>query len=719
MSADLAELIGPYERWAHGTGAAYAFTGATVTDSPFIAATAEWPAGTDPYAIATGLKDSGSPGKKPAVLLPTLWPAAFDGPERVFCPVVLRVAEPRTDKAEDRLRDLAEACAQLRSGETEQRGKQETGIRFNSRIPRSALNPGFHPDNIAERYAACPFAPVPPAAMMAVIDDGIAFAHENVRGATGATRMEFCWLQGAAADGVAEPTVLFGREYLSDAIDELVQTHGHDEETLYRRASPDRGVYAGATIDRLATHGAHVLDAAAGHRYGGKHNPARPVPPAGNFDALRVIAVQLPAPATIETASFGKDAFILSAFHYIFDRADRVAERYLGKGAMLPLIINFSYGFNGGPHQGGERLERALRSLIRRRIARGGVTHLIMPAGNDFLSSLHGEITPDLLSGHDRGFDIPWRLQPNDRTSNYLEIWLPQGAIPDGVSITITDPKGHAIYDGSIDRAGSSIRHIDLMPPGSLCQHPIGQASVERYRTGDDRALWRFVMALAPTTPDNPTLPSTSSGTWTVRLGHLHGVARHGPITCRIQRDINPFGYALGARQSYFDDPGDEAFEASGHRPLGDNPAGVFVRRFGTLNGLATHDAVAVVGGFVADSRTPALYSAAGKYPTLPSGAGRVHVSAPADASSALEGVLAGGTRSGAVVRMSGTSMAAPQVARAAAIAYLTGTGPAQGPDPCNAGEEIMRLLEGRLHPAPQDPISQAKLGGALLASDG
>jgi len=717
MSDDLTELIGPYERWAHGTGAAYAFAGATVADSPFIAATAEWPAGTDPHAIAAGLGNMGVSEEKPAVLLPTLWSAAFGGPERVFCPVVLRTAEPAAGTRAERLRLLAAASSQLKAEQAKRPAGQETGIRFNSRIPRSAVHLGFRPDNITERYARCSSAPVPPAAIMAVIDDGIAFAHENLRDAAGATRVEFCWLQGAGADAIAEPTVLFGREYLSDAIDELIQTYGHDEDLLYRHASPDRGVYAGATIDRLATHGAHVLDAAAGHRHGSKPNPSRPVAPTGNLDALRIIAVQLPAPATIETASFGKDVYILSAFHYIFDRADRIAERYLGKGAALPLIINFSYGFNGGPHHGGERLERALRSLIRRRVARGGATHLIMPAGNDFLSSLHGEITPDLLSGDDRGFDIPWRLQPNDRTSNYLEVWLPRGATPNHVSIKITDPVAHVVHDGPIESAGSSIRHADLMPAGAPGQHPIGQVSVERYRTGDDEALWRFVIALAPTEPDNPTLPSSPSGIWMVRLGNLHSAAQHGPITCRIQRDINPFGYALGARQSYFDDPRDKAFDASGHRPLGDNPAGVFVRRFGTLNGLATHDAVAVVGGFVATSRTPALYSAAGSGTSLQSGPGRVHLSAPSDTSPALEGVLAAGTRSGAIARMSGTSMAAPQIARAAAIPYLTGMSQPSGSSQGDAGHELVQLLDGQVCSVPQDAVSRVRLGEALLTS--
>ncbi len=49
---------------------------------------------------------------------------------------------------------------------------------------------------------------------------------------------------------------------------------------------------------------------------------------------------------------------MLGALHYIFDRADRLAARLLGDGSGFPLVINFSFGFTGGPHGGRDRLER-------------------------------------------------------------------------------------------------------------------------------------------------------------------------------------------------------------------------------------------------------------------------------------------------------------------------------------------------------------------------
>ncbi|MGR6130526.1 hypothetical protein, partial [Paenibacillus sp. SER-28] len=69
----------------------------------------------------------------------------------------------------------------------------------------------------------------------------------------------------------------------------------------------------------------------------------------------------------------------------------------------------------------------------------------------------------------------------------------------------------------------------------------------------------------------------------------------------RIQRDDDPSDHPRGARQSYFDDPRDEPFGTDGALAKIDTLS-ASTRRFGTLNGLATHDRVTVVGGFVENS---------------------------------------------------------------------------------------------------------------------
>jgi hypothetical protein len=699
----LAELIGPYERWAHGTGARYAPATIEVSATHHIAAVADLPAGVDPTKVPSldMSRDLAQDGRW-AAYLPTLWQPAFQGPvdaeeESVFCPLVLRVSPDSDSQQPNRLADIGSCLDYVTSllnadyvplsgtgmpGDRKASTSARFGYRLNTPVPTASLNRSFTPEAIKGRCPERRPDEREPAAILAVIDDGIPFAHRNLRDKNNRSRVEFCWLQGAQSDPERPEThsVLFGREHTRDDIDRFIETFGHDEDALYSKSSNERIAYPGATINRFGTHGSHILDMAAGHRHGSMPTPMRPVGADGDLDALRVIAVQLPIPVTLDTAGFGKDAFILSAFHYIFHRADLIAERFGGKP--IPLIINFSYGFSGGPHNGRDRLERALHALIRKR---GGDTCLVMPAGNEFLSKLFGTITPALLesrgSADGNAFDIRWRIQPNDHTSNYLEIWLPDGATPDGISVEIHDPVGRRLYEKTLSSTsgeepgspGQMAGHEQITISGRPGDQAIGQFSVEPYRTGRERSLWRLFVALAPTEPDNALLPATRPGVWTVKLANIRSVMANGPMSCRIQRDNNPFGYAQGARQSYFDDAFDESFDPTGQWATGDNPERAFVRRFGTLNGLATHDLVTVVGAFVESSKGPhpARYSSAGT--TGGSFApGTVHCSARSETSYAVPGVTAAGTRSGAVFHLSGTSTAAPQIARQLAVAYMT-----------------------------------------------
>jgi hypothetical protein len=76
-------------------------------------------------------------------------------------------------------------------------------------------------------------------------------------------------------------------------------------------------------------------------------------------DRIRVIAVQLSPATTLDTTGLSKRAEILEAFHYVLDRAAQIASGY--GSADLPLIINFSYGSTGGPHDGSSEQAAAIR----------------------------------------------------------------------------------------------------------------------------------------------------------------------------------------------------------------------------------------------------------------------------------------------------------------------------------------------------------------------
>jgi hypothetical protein len=730
MSEPLHEIIGPYERWAYGAGRPYLFGPSQPSSPQYIAAMAVLPADRDlTSGAARAAMTTGGAPRSAEVLVPAMWSGASPVDGVRFWPLLLQLDEPVPREPARSLTRIADALRSVAAGlgasvyalaagaggqaigDALSTTGEEAGFSLNMPLPGHTVDAGHDRDRIGALYGKVPKRSQAPQAIVAVIDDGIPFAHRNLRMAEGrSSRVEFCWLQsGRLAAARERRSVLFGRELLRDETDRLIGDFGHDEDRLYAESGARESAgYPGLTIDRQGSHGSHVLDLAAGFRPGAAPDGG-PAGPNGTLDRVAVIAVQLPAPTTLDTTAFGKDAFILSAFHYIFDRADRIRDKYGLE--TLPLIVNFSYGFSGGPHGGRERLERALKALVEARSAYQP-THLVMPSGNTFQSALYGEISAAMLAARGEAgadaFTIPWRIQPSDHTANYLEIWLPDGASPQDLSVTIAAPSagGALLTMPSLNPPAGGVEHTDITVNGRV----IGQLSVERYATGGGNSLWRLVVLFAPTQPDDPSLPAAPAGLFEIRLGNLAAVLAKGPVKCRIQRDNDPFGYTRGARQSYFDDPLDIRLRGDGRLPEDENPAGAFVRRFGTLNGLATHDVVSVIGGFIGTTGEPSGYSSAGSLPGGAGQAGSVSFSAPSDTSRMLGGIVAAGTRSGALFRMSGTSVAAPRIARALAVGYLERA--AAGDASSGAAEAV---LAPRLEPRPPPgPAARARLGRRL-----
>jgi hypothetical protein len=154
-------------------------------------------------------------------------------------------------------------------------------------------------------------------------------------------------------------------------------------------------------------------------------------------------------------------------------------------------------------------------------------------------------------------------------------------------------------------------------------------------------------------------------------------------------------------RQSYFDDStysrfevDGQLFELGGRARLFDRvPNPSYVSRGRTLSGIATGKHTYVVGAYrrlpAPDTGTPAFYSSMGPV----SGGSRLRnapdLLAPSEDSLALHGVAVAGTRSGSVVTMNGTSVAAPQVARWLADRVAAGV-PTPSPIPGLAGPSFV-----------------------------
>ncbi|WP_299208424.1 hypothetical protein [uncultured Tateyamaria sp.] len=534
--------------------------------------------------------------------------------------------------------------------------------------------------------------------IVAIIDDGIPFAHRNFTDAAGrGTRIDYCWSQSATQAG---HPMLFGREYDKAAIDALYQQYKGDEGAIYHAAGLAGGGDPNVRnpLDQAFSHGAHVLDSLAGQTPGNGE---------AKQDRVHIIAVDLPAMASAETSGFGKDMFVLSAMHYIFDRAERLAAAYAKPGARVPLIVNLSYGHSSGPHDGNGVIEAAFDEMIAARRAHHP-TAVVLPSGNMFMQSIHAVMTEQHFAEADGAVTLDWFLPPDDRTSSFLEIWFPDGLTPDDLKVELVPP-AHGLMDAghygfpSADKVAHS--------PITRGEQPVGQLSTQHYRDG----RWRHVVALAPTDVLIDQVPAPA-GRWTVRVtktmaGPLPGYTEGpdgqslaGGLQFWIQRDEDFGGARSGARQSYFIDPKNALYADDGRLAETDSP-GALVRRFGTMSGMATGTHVLRIGGYDETTFRAARYSCAGSLrskggDTVPAGA-QVQLSAASERSFTQPGIVGAGTRSGTYIAQSGTSSAAPQVARALADAFLdtpdgemktvadylekldlkTGTGDPKGPD--------------------------------------
>ncbi|MCK1735888.1 hypothetical protein IVA79_18560 [Bradyrhizobium sp. 138] len=668
----LPDGLGPYDVWNFGSGRAYAPSSARLASRRYltaIAALQDYPGGAESKFPRRAGRSSNR------VWLPTLWKPGKRGEGGkslglMFLPFVVSkpARQAKSDEHPEALRKRL--FAGLRQGRIRRYLASENiaGTRFRAglpvtdramkpELPGEPTAPAWRPDaQLRARIGQQKRITV-----IAVIDDGIPFAHRNFRDASGKhTRVEFCWLQSALPDR-QQTSVLFGREYTRAQIEGYIASHGDDEDELYDAAGSVEDTESLASmLRRHTTHGAHVMDLATGYR------PERDAAPA---EEIRIIAVQLPNLLTMDTSGIGKDMYLLSALHYIFNRAEMIAEGYAIDRARL--VVNFSYGYFGGPHDGRFDIEEAISELVKKRRETVGPTALVLPAGNSFLDRLHASIADsEFTRGEVR---LPWRLQPNDRTPNYVEIWFPENFNPTGYKVELLDPMGVKRGRIAFLRAGLA-KVISLVDEDGRA---IGQMSVDEHRRG---LRWRVLIATAPSEPECPDSPAVQSGLWTIAIKRERKAPKLAKesIRCWIQRDTDPASLRSGARQSYFDD-GDNALYGVLGAPLEVDTYSALVRRFGSLNGLATSkEAIAVAGyrlasgsSFSLENSAPAAYSCAGiqksGWPEA-----RVTCSSMSDRSKVLPGTVAAGVRSGTRSVMQGTSMAAPFVARQLAMTFVS-----------------------------------------------
>ena len=620
--------------------------------------------------------------------------------------------------------------------------------------------------------------------IVGVIDTGIPLGHNRFRNRDGTTRILAAWQQLAAwsePDGLSQAYLPFGREVYQDDIDSMLaecstsdgsdsRNHGN-RQNLTGSLDEDRFNVVTGVLDmkhalghREAagrySHGAHVLDAAAG---------ADPEQASEFARRVKIIAVNIPSSNIFGESGTFLDQFMIYAVQRITDLSDAIWHKNhpeplrnedQNRRRGYKVVINISFGKQAGaraasfpwhwpyplqkPRDGslvdtwGKTAQNsainpfpdALRRFRKYRENNNlAPVYFVMPVGNDNLLRCNAFLEPD----PDETKQLNWRVLPEDQSSNYVEIWA--------------TPKPSTIgYPNGLDAIPLEIA---VLPPGSdeasfiSC---VGQKNVTYVRKlGDYAAMYfqalpsgkgrsrtfRYVVCVAPTQLQTGEGATAPAGMWRIRVRNTGDETIQCVLSVQTDQKILPARSIY--KRSYFDDIAYQVYDDDGllvesysypaEEPVNlDLAAKTPVRRHGTMNASAAHNYVSRVGGYRVSDGKPAPYSATGRGRTSGEDdgtqlgsidwegrSGAPTASFPTDDGPAHFGVLSAGASNGSVVAMRGTSFASAQATRRVVQSLLT------DPDDDVSEEErlleIARKAEDRNSEAPNREIPPELLG--------
>lgn len=526
-------------------------------------------------------------------------------------------------------------------------------------VPKFAEPPGGWPDDTV---------------ITGVMDDGIAFAHDRFRDGPASTRIYGIWDQSLPFDPL-NPS--FGTAFLRKQ--DIDGQLGKNEDQIYRDTGliDHRNRKHKAAAWRRA-HGTHVLDLAAGFPMSD-----------GRMDRP-ILAVNLPTVIVAQTLGRYLDWYLFIGGYLIL----RWARQIFDAGAPeRRVVINASFGHHSGPHDGTSLFDQLFSVLAT--IRPQEPFHLVVPAGNSHLSQCYAEV--DVRDGP-VAFD--WMVLPNDMSTSFFEAWLPFGGpghqlvlkiiTPDGVAHTIRDIPGDSVV--LRDQNGTAV----------------GLAQAKR-RFG------RFTLRvdIQPTDRFSPTFrPVAPSGRWNLRFEPGEKPLEE-PVHVWNQRDDSLYGYPRRARQSYFLHPDFVRVDRMSREIReDDHPEQVLfsdcpIKRRSMVNAISTGVATFTAGGYIGNRCEVARYSAGGPKINAALTDKAPDLLMASEDSLALPGVLAAGSRSGSVVWMNGTSVAAPQLTRRVADLVAADLPVSQA---------VIKTQAETLDPCPSKPPNPHRGGWGRLA---
>lgn len=423
-----------------------------------------------------------------------------------------------------------------------------------------------------------------------------------------------------------------------------------NEVSLYRKAGLlDRPTpkSRGADALRLSTgHGTQVLDLVAGD------DPFEPV----DFvsDEHGILAVQLPSDLVSRTNGFLTELFVKSALNWVWFMITLVMD------TDAKVVLNFSFSAHSGRHDGQDIIEADLD----RRMAKGEIDYVTLPAGNSYLSRTHAIF-------HEQNANAEWQdvefvVQPDGKDPVFLQVYCdgvvqPQGLMP--LLVQVIGPDGSA----SLGKTACE---------GQFEKTENGEARIY-YQV--DRPKYLMERAATPRTaisvainPTNclfhPDQTPATPGLWRIRIKAAATLPKQSTIDLWIERGESLAGFPARGRQAYFTHPEYRLFRADGRlneSDTNDSP----IRRAGTLNSFGTGKHTCVVASVRAKDGYASYFSAASRSRSAVNNKPSFGVFA--ESSHARPNVLATGILSGSTVFSSGSSFACARAARVASLAAL------------------------------------------------
>ena len=507
----------------------------------------------------------------------------------------------------------------------------------------------------------------PAAPIFAIIDDGIGFLNDRFNRLTGdssrKTRFKGVWLQAREKVSVDKSSALNTGSSIESGIETVGAGWTFDDKDIdaMLKFSNESDQYARIndavfpeeshrSVSFAFSHGTHVADLACG-------TDACEQSPMSDVDLL---AVQLPPGSIRETKGKLLHINVLQAVRWILYNAINVSNNRNSGGTFerRPLIINISLGVTAGAKDGSGFIEEYLINELDlfQYLSNDTPVHVVLAFGNDYSSR---QIA--LRDTADRSEPLLWRLQPDDRNANYLEI-RPLKNRPVKIGIK---PPGSTREDVMLPKPGSS---HDIRVKGKTV------ARVYHEMPGLQGAEPALILTTLPTAAENSDV--APAGAWEITFESPND-SDNQLVSLQIQRGDTPVGYRIHGRQSYFDHIDaheycavERAYSDTDNSPL---------ERQASHSALASaaDQRISKVGSVYKRSYNvscgwePSWYSAAGSDNPDLSNVIRPEFSAVGDSSSISPGVLGSGTLSNTSFRLSGTSVSAPQVCRYWLLHYL------------------------------------------------